>query len=171
MLRNQTSENMKNTILVLLLIIGFLSQPANCLGQQKKTIGHFETEKVSLMKIEWTQYFKNDILSISYRTIICPGKNPDSNSEFLVLKVENISNKDYTVQWNNILFNNTQQYPQNPKGQESFRTISLLKNSNQEGDCYPSELRIFIKSFSGEDTFNINSFRLADLSVQEFDKK
>ena len=162
---------MKNTLLVFLSVIIFQSLAFHSLGQEKKNIRHFETEKVSLMNNEWTQYFKNDSLSISFRTIICPGKTPNSNSEFLILRFENHSTYDYTVQWNNILYNNTQQYPQNPNDQESSRTINLLKNSLQEGDCNQSALRIFIKSLKREDSFDINSFHLANLSIKEFEKK
>lgn len=114
---------------------------------------------------EWKIYLNMDSIEISYKVIKCSILNNNNLSVFIVLRFDNNTNTDFTVEWYNKLFSKTRCFPKNSQDKEAFRKIDVKKRSSSEGDCSISPLRIFIKKMGTEDYFKIERFQLEELKI------
>ena len=98
---------------------------------------------------DWETYFENDSIKIEFTYQNCE-YSEQFNSEFVILKISNLSNTSLTIEWDQQLWHNNICSNCEQESAE-FRTNQTIKAKEiLQGDCGPyNYLRIFVK-FSEE---------------------
>ncbi len=93
----------------------------------------------------WKTYFENDSVKIEFNYQNCEYIE-QFNSEFVILKITNYTNKDLNIEWISQLWYDKNCVNCETKNHENRKEIIISANTNSEGKCnINNNLRLFSK--------------------------
>lgn len=93
----------------------------------------------------WKTYFENDSVKIEFNYQNCEYIE-QFNSEFVILKITNYTNKDLNIEWISQLWYDKNCVNCETKNDENRKEIIISANTNSEGKCnINNNLRLFSK--------------------------
>ena len=93
----------------------------------------------------WKTYFENDSVKIEFKYQNCEYIE-QFNSEFVILKITNYTNKDLNIEWISQLWYDKNCVNCETKNDENRKEIIISANTNSEGKCnINNNLRLFSK--------------------------
>ena len=93
----------------------------------------------------WETYLENDSVKIEFNYKNCEYIE-QFNSEYVIFKITNYTNKNLTIQWENQLWYDENCVNCETNNPENRRQITILASSSSEGQCnINNNLRIFSK--------------------------
>tara|TARA_B100000767_G_scaffold97472_1_gene93564 strand:+ start:456 stop:899 length:444 start_codon:yes stop_codon:yes gene_type:complete len=93
----------------------------------------------------WKTYFENDSVKIEFKYQNCEYIE-QFNSEFVILKITNYTNKDLNIEWISQLWYDKNCVNCETKNHENRKEIIISANTNSEGKCnINNNLRLFSK--------------------------
>ena len=122
---------------------------------------------------DWETYFENDSIKIEFAYQNCEYIE-QFNSEYVIFKITNYTNKNLTIQWENQLWYDENCVNCETNNPENRRQITILASSSSEGQCnINNNLRIFSKFTSkleympGINKINaLTKFELTNLKIK-----
>ncbi|MBC8265756.1 MAG: hypothetical protein H8E84_02210 [Flavobacteriales bacterium] len=122
---------------------------------------------------EWTTYYENDEITISFTYLNCEYLEQFDN-EYLILRIQNNSNKDITIDWQEQLWYDNKCMNCELESPEFRKEITVKADATISGDCTTyNNLRIFSKftekleDMPGVDKINtLTKFELKNLNVK-----
>ena len=122
---------------------------------------------------DWETYFENDSIKIEFAYQNCEYIE-QFNSEYVIFKITNYTNKNLTIQWEDQLWYDENCINCETNNAENRRQIIILATTSSEGKCnINNDLRIFSKFTSKlEDMPGINKinaltkFELTNLKIK-----
>jgi hypothetical protein len=162
----------RNAVRGLILVLICLTISLDTFSQGEKTLRQIRTEPVAIDTSagHWIFYTGFDSLSIFYKVLHCIEQNGGPTNTFIILRFENNSNEDFTIEWTNRLYGRTNSFPQNPGDSEAFRRIVQRKKTVTEGNCLSSAARICLNNSDLGNLFHITGFQLYNMSIKMVDQ-
>tara|TARA_B110000879_G_scaffold116529_1_gene154987 strand:- start:1314 stop:1760 length:447 start_codon:yes stop_codon:yes gene_type:complete len=122
---------------------------------------------------DWDTYFENNSIKIEFAYQNCEYLE-QFNSEFVIFKITNYTNKNLTIQWEDQLWYDENCINCETNNAENRKQITILASSSSEGKCnINNNLRIFSKFTSKlEDMPGVNKinaltkFELTNLKIK-----
>jgi len=122
---------------------------------------------------DWETYFENDSIKIEFAYQNCEYIE-QFNSEYVIFKITNYTNKNLTIQWEDQLWYDENCINCETNNAENRKQITILASSSSEGKCnINNNLRIFSKFTSKlEDMPGVNKinaltkFELTNLKIK-----
>ena len=122
---------------------------------------------------DWETYFENDSIKIEFAYQNCEYIE-QFNSEYVIFKITNYTNKNLTIQWEDQLWYDENCINCETNNAENRKQITILASSSSEGKCnINNNLRIFSKFTSNlEDMPGVNKinaltkFELTNLKIK-----
>ena len=94
---------------------------------------------------DWEAYFENDSIKIEFAHENCEYIE-QFNSEFVIFKITNYTNKNLTIEWEGLLWYDENCINCETNIQENRKQITILATTSSEGKCnINNDLRIFSK--------------------------
>ena len=122
---------------------------------------------------DWETYFENNSIKIEFAYQNCEYIE-QFNSEYVIFKITNYTNKNLTIQWEDQLWYDENCINCETNNAENRKRITILASSSSEGKCnINNNLRIFSKFTSKlEDMPGVNKinaltkFELTNLKIK-----
>lgn len=122
---------------------------------------------------DWDTYFENNSIKIEFAYQNCEYIE-QFNSEYVIFKITNYTNKNLTIQWEDQLWYDENCINCETNNAENRKQITILASSSSEGKCnINNNLRIFSKFTSKlEDMPGVNKinaltkFELTNLKIK-----
>ena len=122
---------------------------------------------------DWDTYFENNSIKIEFAYQNCEYIE-QFNSEYVIFKITNYTNKNLTIQWEDQLWYDENCINCETNNAENRKRITILASSSSEGKCnINNNLRIFSKFTSNlEDMPGVNKintltkFELTNLKIK-----
>ena len=122
---------------------------------------------------DWDTYFENNSIKIEFAYQNCEYIE-QFNSEYVIFKITNYTNKNLTIQWEDQLWYDENCINCETNNAENRKQITILASSSSEGKCnINNNLRIFSKFTSNlEDMPGVNKintltkFELTNLKIK-----
>ena len=122
---------------------------------------------------DWETYFENDSIKIEFAYQNCEYIE-QFNSEFVIFKITNYTNKNLTIQWEDQLWYDENCINCETNNAENRKRITILASSSSEGKCnINNDLRIFSKftekleDMPGVNKINaLTKFELTNLKIK-----
>ena len=122
---------------------------------------------------DWDTYFENNSIKIEFAYQNCEYIE-QFNSEYVIFKITNYTNKNLTIQWEDQLWYDENCINCETNNAENRKRITILASSSSEGKCnINNNLRIFSKFTSKlEDMPGVNKinaltkFELTNLKIK-----